>query len=147
MAETPLNGDIEQQGELTLSSPAFEDGGRMPDFVGYINDDDSPELHIEGVPADAESLVPIIDDPEVKSVLVTSGITGLSGTSTPIPARFRAAGRPRPSKATTTSSSRDTAARRRQMTPTATGSNCSHSIANSTLLLQPEKTGWGRPLY
>lgn len=68
MVETPLNGDIEQQGELTLSSPDFEDGGRMPDFVGYVNDDDNPELHIEGVPTDAESLVLIMDDPEAKPV-------------------------------------------------------------------------------
>ncbi|WP_436902311.1 YbhB/YbcL family Raf kinase inhibitor-like protein [Halovenus halobia] len=66
MAETPLNGDIEQQGELRLSSPDFEDGQRMPDFVGYVNDNDNPELHIEGVPADAESLVLIMDDPEAK---------------------------------------------------------------------------------
>lgn len=64
MAETPLNGDIEQQGELTLSSPDFDDGERMPDFVGYVNDNENPELVIEGVPAEAESLVLIVDDPD-----------------------------------------------------------------------------------
>lgn len=68
MPETPLNGDLEQQGELILSSPEFEDDESMPDFVGYVNDDDNPELHIEGVPADADSLVPIIDDPDAKPV-------------------------------------------------------------------------------
>lgn len=49
---------------LTLSSPAFADGGLIPvshtcDGVGT-----SPELHLSGVPKDAQSLVLIMDDPD-----------------------------------------------------------------------------------
>ncbi|WP_336326746.1 YbhB/YbcL family Raf kinase inhibitor-like protein [Halovenus sp. HT40] len=66
MAATPLNGDIEQQGELILSSPEFDDSEGMPDFVGYVNDDENPELHIESVPEEAESLVLIVDDPDAE---------------------------------------------------------------------------------
>lgn len=68
MAETPLNGDVEQRGELTLSSPSFEDGERMPDSTGYINENANPELEISGVPEEAESLVLVVDDPDAKPV-------------------------------------------------------------------------------
>lgn len=68
MPSTPLNGDVEQQGELTLSSPAFEDGEQMPDSVGYVNENANPELEISGVPDDAESLVLVMDDPDAQPV-------------------------------------------------------------------------------
>ncbi|WP_200899133.1 YbhB/YbcL family Raf kinase inhibitor-like protein [Halanaeroarchaeum sulfurireducens] len=68
MPSTILNGDIEQKGELTLSSPDFSDGERMPDWVGYANDNDNPELEISGVPDEAESLVLVVDDPDAQPV-------------------------------------------------------------------------------
>lgn len=68
MPSTPLNGDVAQDGELTLSSPDFDDGERMPDFTGYVNDNENPELTISGVPDDAESLVLVFDDPEAQPV-------------------------------------------------------------------------------
>jgi Raf kinase inhibitor-like YbhB/YbcL family protein len=66
---TPVEGQIEQQGDLKLTSPAFEDGELMPDSVGYANENDSPPLRIEGVPEEAESLVLIMDDPEAAEVV------------------------------------------------------------------------------
>jgi len=68
MPSTPLNGDIEQQGELQLSSPAFDDGERMPDSVGYVNENANPELVIEGVPDGTQSLVLVVDDPDAEPV-------------------------------------------------------------------------------
>ncbi|MFC7155322.1 YbhB/YbcL family Raf kinase inhibitor-like protein [Halomarina halobia] len=50
--------------ELTLTSPAFEDGGRIPDQYGYREENVNPPLTVEGVPADAESLVLVMDDPD-----------------------------------------------------------------------------------
>ncbi|WP_336037285.1 YbhB/YbcL family Raf kinase inhibitor-like protein [Halobacterium yunchengense] len=68
MPETVLNGDVAQDGELTLRSPDFEDGGRLPDWTGYANENDNPELEVSGVPDDAESLVLVVDDPDAQPV-------------------------------------------------------------------------------
>ena len=65
---TILDGDLEQQGDLELYSPAFDDGTGMPDSVGYVNENDNPELVVENVPDDAESLVLVIDDPDAQPV-------------------------------------------------------------------------------
>jgi Raf kinase inhibitor-like YbhB/YbcL family protein len=65
---TPVSGDIEQSGGLQLTSPAFASGERMPDSVGFANENDSPPLHIENIPEDTGALVLIMDDPEAKAV-------------------------------------------------------------------------------
>jgi Raf kinase inhibitor-like YbhB/YbcL family protein len=49
---------------LTLSSPAFADGDRIPDRYGYTAADVNPPLDIAAVPADAVSLALIVDDPD-----------------------------------------------------------------------------------
>ena len=51
---------------LTLTSPAFDDGDRIPAEYGYTNDDVNPPLEIDGVPDDAESLALIVDDPDAR---------------------------------------------------------------------------------
>ncbi|QLG61919.1 YbhB/YbcL family Raf kinase inhibitor-like protein [Halorarum salinum] len=66
---TPIDGKIEQKGELALTSPAFEDGEMMPDSVGYANENENPPLHISGVPDGAEALVLAMDDPEAEPVV------------------------------------------------------------------------------
>ena len=68
MPSTILNGDLEQQGELSLSSPQFSDGEQMPDWTGYANANENPELEISGVPSDTESLVLVVDDPDAQPV-------------------------------------------------------------------------------
>jgi Raf kinase inhibitor-like YbhB/YbcL family protein len=65
---TPVDGEIEQQGDLALTSPAFDDGERMPDSVGYGNENDNPPLEISGVPEEAGALLLIMDDPEAEPV-------------------------------------------------------------------------------
>lgn len=65
---TPLTGDVEQRGDLELRSPAFEDGEQLPDAAGYANENESPALEVTGVPADAESLVLVLDDPDAQPV-------------------------------------------------------------------------------
>ncbi|MFC4541556.1 YbhB/YbcL family Raf kinase inhibitor-like protein [Halosolutus amylolyticus] len=49
---------------LSLTSPAFDDGDRIPEKYGYQHDDVNPPLLIDGVPDDAESLALVIDDPD-----------------------------------------------------------------------------------
>lgn len=65
---TILDGDLEQQGELSLRRPAFDDGSQMPGSVGYANDNESPALEIDGVPDGTESLVLVCDDPDAQPV-------------------------------------------------------------------------------
>lgn len=48
--------------ELLISSPQFENEGRIPDCCAGFAEDKSPELHIEGIPAEAVSLAVILDD-------------------------------------------------------------------------------------
>jgi len=68
MADTVLNGELEQQGDLSLSSPDFDDGEGMSDSTGYANENLSPRLEIDGVPEDAETLVLVCDDPDAQPV-------------------------------------------------------------------------------
>lgn len=56
--------EVEQMGELKLTSPAFENNGRIPAKYTCDGDDVNPPLNIEGIPADAKSLVLIVDDPD-----------------------------------------------------------------------------------
>ncbi|MFC7116683.1 MULTISPECIES: YbhB/YbcL family Raf kinase inhibitor-like protein [Halobacteriales] len=53
--------------DLILRSPAFEDGGRIPDRYGYTEENINPPLTIEGVPAESASLVLIVDSPNPSS--------------------------------------------------------------------------------
>jgi Raf kinase inhibitor-like YbhB/YbcL family protein len=49
---------------LTLSSPKFDDGERIPDRYGRGAADVNPPLEVDGVPDEAESLALIVDDPD-----------------------------------------------------------------------------------
>lgn len=65
---TVLNGELEQKGDLSLTSPEFGDGGRLPDSTGYANENLSPRLEVDGVPDEAETLVLVLDDPDAQPV-------------------------------------------------------------------------------
>jgi len=65
---TVINGDVEQRGELSLTSPDFDDGERMPDSAGYVNENRSPRLEIDGMPDGAETIVLVMDDPDAQPV-------------------------------------------------------------------------------
>ncbi|MEZ5875342.1 MAG: YbhB/YbcL family Raf kinase inhibitor-like protein [Hyphomicrobiales bacterium] len=49
---------------LSLSSPAFEAGGKIPSKYTCEGDDVSPPLKIAGVPEGTKSLALIVDDPD-----------------------------------------------------------------------------------
>ncbi|QLK26292.1 YbhB/YbcL family Raf kinase inhibitor-like protein [Natrinema zhouii] len=53
-------------GDLTLESPEFDHGDRIPEEYGYTKDNVNPPLEIDGVPDDADSLALIVDDPDAK---------------------------------------------------------------------------------
>jgi Raf kinase inhibitor-like YbhB/YbcL family protein len=50
--------------EISISSPAFDNDSDIPVKYTCDGEDVNPELIFEGVPADAASLVLIVDDPD-----------------------------------------------------------------------------------
>jgi len=71
---------------ISVSSPAFAQGAHLPSHCAYKGDNVSPELHIGNVPANAKSLVLIVDDPDSPSGLWTHWLVwNLSPTTTTIP--------------------------------------------------------------
>lgn len=49
---------------LSISSSAFTDGGEIPEKYSCEDRDIAPPLQWQGIPADTESLVLIVDDPD-----------------------------------------------------------------------------------
>ena len=49
---------------MKITSSAFQEGGTIPEKFSKNGQNVSPELRIEGAPADAKSLAVIIDDPD-----------------------------------------------------------------------------------
>lgn len=64
----PARGDADQQGDLHLSSPAFDDGGEIPRKYGGREANVNPPLRIQHVPTTAGSLALVMDDPDAKPV-------------------------------------------------------------------------------
>lgn len=62
--DAPTAGEVNQMGNLTLSSDAFDHGEQIPERYGYEANNVNPPLAIENVPEEAESLVLIVDDPD-----------------------------------------------------------------------------------
>jgi len=50
---------------LTLTSPQFENGGKIPPLYTCDSDNINPEFRISGVPEGAKSLVLLADDPDI----------------------------------------------------------------------------------
>jgi Raf kinase inhibitor-like YbhB/YbcL family protein len=51
---------------MEISSPAFSDGGEIPEKYGYKRDNVNPPLKFSGIPAEADSLALVVDDPDAK---------------------------------------------------------------------------------
>ena len=64
--DDPATGEVTQMGDLTLTSPAFDDGAQIPEKYGYTEANVNPPLRIEGVPEGAESLALVVDDPDAR---------------------------------------------------------------------------------
>ena len=57
--------------KVKISSPAFQEGGLIPEKFSKYGRNISPELQIEGAPAEAKSLVLVVDDPDAPVGLFT----------------------------------------------------------------------------
>jgi Raf kinase inhibitor-like YbhB/YbcL family protein len=60
--------------KMKISSSAFQEGGNIPSKFTCDGGDASPPLHLDGAPAEAKSLVLIVDDPDAPSGLFTHWI-------------------------------------------------------------------------
>jgi hypothetical protein len=58
-------------GDMKIMSPAFPNGGSIPAKFSHQGGNSNPSLKIEGVPANAKSLVVMVDDPDAPSGLFT----------------------------------------------------------------------------
>ncbi|MEY2555068.1 MAG: hypothetical protein QOF93_212 [Verrucomicrobiota bacterium] len=56
---------------MKISSPAFQEGGTIPEKFSKNDQNVSPELRIERVPVEAKSLALIVDDPDAPVGLFT----------------------------------------------------------------------------
>ncbi|HEX4638437.1 MAG TPA: YbhB/YbcL family Raf kinase inhibitor-like protein [Chthoniobacterales bacterium] len=58
-------------GKMKINSPAFQEGGTIPEKFSKKGNNVNPELRIAGVPAEAKSLALIVDDPDAPGGLFT----------------------------------------------------------------------------
>lgn len=68
-AEAPTDDSVtpltNESMSLILSSPAFAEGEQIPSKYTCDGENINPELHISGVPEGTESLVLVMDDPDI----------------------------------------------------------------------------------
>src|SRR5712691_7767432 len=57
--------------KMKISSPAFQEGGTIPEKFSKNGQNANPALRFEGAPAEAKSLALIVDDPDAPSGLFT----------------------------------------------------------------------------
>src|SRR5438552_15836488 len=57
--------------KMKISSPAFQEGGTIPEKLSKNGQNVNPELRIEGAPAEARSLALMVDDPDAPVGLFT----------------------------------------------------------------------------
>lgn len=71
---------------MTITAPAFQEGGVIPDRFSRNGQNVNPKLQIKGAPENAKSLVLIVDDPDAPSGLFTHWLVwNISPKTTDIP--------------------------------------------------------------
>ncbi len=60
--------EVNTMTDLQLSSPAFDNGERIPEKYGYTEQNVNPPLRIDGVPDGTVSLALVMDDPDAEPV-------------------------------------------------------------------------------
>jgi hypothetical protein len=81
-----LMGFAEPVASVDISAPAFAPGKSIPARYAYKGQNISPELRIGNIPANARSLVLIVDDPDAPAGLWTHWLVwNLPATTTSIP--------------------------------------------------------------
>jgi hypothetical protein len=68
---TNENGDSTMSGTFTFTTPAFDDGGIVPEEHTCSGADISPGLSIDGTPDDAAALAIVVDDPDAPGDVFT----------------------------------------------------------------------------
>jgi Raf kinase inhibitor-like YbhB/YbcL family protein len=68
---TSENQKSKGEKSMKITSPAFQEGGDIPAKFSRDGENINPALRISGTPADAKSLVLIMDDPDAPVVLFT----------------------------------------------------------------------------
>ncbi len=62
---TDVIDEVKQTNGMKLTSPAFENNGTIPVIYTCDGDNINPELHISDVPEGTESLILVMDDPDI----------------------------------------------------------------------------------
>lgn len=62
--DDPAAGEADGEGDLQLSSPAFDDGESIPERYTRDGENVNPPLEIGGVPDGAETVALVVDDPD-----------------------------------------------------------------------------------
>ena len=68
------NNSIQKSMPLTITSPAFENNGRIPSRFTCDGDNISPEIIFSGTPEDTKSLAFTLEDPDVPHTIRPDGI-------------------------------------------------------------------------
>jgi Raf kinase inhibitor-like YbhB/YbcL family protein len=74
LAINEIDMNTEQPQDLVMSIPAFNNNEPIPTKFSCDGDNVSPEIQISGVPDNAQSLVLIMDDPDVPTQVRTEGV-------------------------------------------------------------------------
>jgi Raf kinase inhibitor-like YbhB/YbcL family protein len=72
---------------ITLTSPDFDDGGRIPTRLTCDGEDDSPVLRWEGLPAGTAEVALLVEDPDAPGgTFVHWALWGVGATAAELPA-------------------------------------------------------------
>src|SRR5438067_11518808 len=75
-------------GKMKITTSAFQEGGTIPEKFSKNGQNVSPELRIEGAPAETKSLALIVDDPDAPVGLFTHWLVwNIDPRTTEIPER------------------------------------------------------------